>query len=128
VEAVMYLDTHIAVWLYARELERFQKSALQRIEEESLYISPAVLLELQFLKEIKRINTDPMLIFQTLEETIGLQLCNLEFSKVVTGALSQSWTRDPFDRLIVAQASIQNAPLLTKDQTIRRHYPLACWK
>jgi PIN domain nuclease of toxin-antitoxin system len=127
-EAVMYLDTHAAVWLYAKDLDRFQQSALEHLEEESLYISPAVLLELQFLREIKRVTADPMLIFQTLEETIGLQLCDLEFSKVVTGALSQTWTRDPFDRLIVAQASIQSAPLLTKDRMILRHYSLACWK
>lgn len=124
----MYLDTHAVVWLYAKELDRFQKSALQRIGETPLYISPAVLLELQLFLEIKRITADPMLIFQTLEETIGLQLCDLEFSKIVTGARAQSWTRDPFDRLIVAQAAIQNAQLLTKDRIIRRHYALACWK
>ena len=123
-----YLDTHAVVWFYYGELSAFPKALLERLENQNLLISPAVLLELQFLKEIKRIDADPMLIFQTLEETIGLKLCDLAFSKIVTGALSQSWTRDPFDRLIVAQASIQSAPLLTKDQTIRKHYAHACWK
>jgi PIN domain nuclease of toxin-antitoxin system len=127
-ETVMYLDTHAVVWFYYGELSAFPKDIADRLLNETLLISPAVLLELQLLKEIKRIDDDPMLIFQTLEETIGLQLCDLEFSKIVTGALSQSWTRDPFDRLIVAQAAIQNAPLLSKDRTILRHYPLACWK
>jgi len=116
------------IWLYAGEPDRFPKSTLQHIEENPLYISPAVLLELQFLKEIKRIDADPMLISQTLEETINLRLCELPFSKVVTGALSQTWTRDPFDRLIAAQAAIQNAALLTKDRTILKHYAQACWK
>ncbi|MCF7950382.1 MAG: hypothetical protein K9L57_01970 [Spirochaetaceae bacterium] len=37
------------------------------------------------------------------------------------------WTRDPFDRLITAQADIQAASLLTKDGTIRTHYPKAVW-
>ncbi len=124
----MYLDTHIVVWLFYGKLSTFSKGILDRLKNEDLLISPAVLLELQFLKEIKRIDDDPMLIFQTLEETIDLQLCDLAFSKIVTGALSQSWTRDPFDRMITAQASIQNAALLTKDRTILRHYPLACWK
>ncbi|MFA6172614.1 MAG: PIN domain-containing protein [Kiritimatiellales bacterium] len=125
---MLYLDTHTVIWLYAKELGRFHKNTLQYIEECPLYISPAVLLELQFLEEIKRIDADPMLIFQTLEETIDLQLCDLAFSKVITGALSQSWTRDPFDRMIVAQASIQNAALLTKDRAILKHYAQACWK
>ena len=123
----MYLDTHVVVWLYAGELDRFPASAVDRIEENDLIISPAVLLELQFLKEIKRITADPMLVLQTLEETLGVQMCRLDFSKVVIGALSQSWTRDPFDRIIVAQASVRNELLLTKDRTIRRNCSVACW-
>ena len=124
---MIYLDTHAVVWLYAGEAERFSKKAVELIEENDLLISPAVLLELQFLKEIKRITADPMLVFQTLEETVDLQLCGMDFSKVVIGALSQSWTRDPFDRLIAAQASVRNELLLTKDKTIRRNCATACW-
>ena len=123
----MYLDTHVVVWLYAGELDRFPSSAVDRIEGNDLIISPAVLLELQFLKEIKRITADPMLIIQTLEETLGLQMCGLDFYKVVVGALSQSWTRDPFDRIIAAQASVRNELLLSKDRTIRRNCSVACW-
>ena len=125
---MIYLDTHAVIWLYDRKLSIFPKGCLDRLEKETLLVSPAVLLELAFLNEIKRIDADPMLIFQTLEESIDLQQCHLDFSKIVTGALSQSWTRDPFDRIITAQASIQNAALLTKDRTILRHYSLACWK
>ena len=123
----MYLDTHAVVWLYAGELDRFPTSAVNRIEGNDLIISPAVLLELQFLKEIKRITADSMLILQTLEETLGLQMCSLEFSKVVIGALSQSWTRDPFDRIIAAQALVRNELLLTKDRAIHRNCSVACW-
>lgn len=123
----MYLDTHIVVWLYAGETERLSASAVDYIEGNDLRISPAVLLELQFLKEIKRITADPMLILQTLEETLGLQVCHLDFSKVVIGALSQSWTRDPFDRMIAAQASVRNELLLTKDRAIRCNCSVACW-
>jgi hypothetical protein len=38
-----------------------------------------------------------------------------------------SWTRDPFDRLIWAQAVTAEATLVTKDQSIRRNLPLAWW-
>jgi PIN domain nuclease of toxin-antitoxin system len=124
---MMYLDTHVVVWLYAGETERLSEKAVELIENNELLISPAVLLELQFLKEIKRITADPMLIFQTLEETIGLQLCGMDFSKIVIGALSQSWTRDPFDRMISAQASVRNELLLTKDRAIRKNCAVACW-
>ena len=123
----MYLDTHVVAWLYAGELGRLSASATQLIEENDLLISPAVLLELQFLKEIKRITADPMLVIQTLEETLGLNMCRLDFSKVVIAALSQSWTRDPFDRIIAAQASVRNELLLTKDRMILQNCSVACW-
>ena len=37
------------------------------------------------------------------------------------------WTRDPFDRLITAQAALDDSPLLTKDDTIHTYYPEAVW-
>lgn len=124
---MIYLDTHVVVWMYAGELDRIPATVADLVEANELLISPAVLLELQFLKEIKRISTDPMLILQTLEETIGLRMCTLDFSKVVIGALSQSWTRNPFDRIIAAHALIRNAPLLTKDRSILSNCPVASW-
>jgi PIN domain nuclease of toxin-antitoxin system len=42
-------------------------------------------------------------------------------------ALSETWARDPFDRLIVANARARDAVLVTKDERILRHYPLAVW-
>ena len=42
-------------------------------------------------------------------------------------AIEQTWTRDPFDRIIVAQSKLADAPLLTKDNTIRKQYKKAFW-
>jgi len=38
-----------------------------------------------------------------------------------------SWTRDAFDRLIVAQAALDRAALVTRDRLILKHYPKALW-
>ena len=46
---------------------------------------------------------------------------------VVSVASALTWTRDPFDRLIVATAAADSAPLLTRDKLIRRHYRNASW-
>jgi PIN domain nuclease of toxin-antitoxin system len=62
-----------------------------------------------------------------LADDIGLEVCQLQFQSVVDSALNQSWIRDPFDRLIVAHAAANDAPLITKDQKIRRHYKRAVW-
>ena len=49
------------------------------------------------------------------------------FEAVIAEANRLSWTRDPFDRIITAHASLQKAPLLTKDTTISSHYKKAFW-
>jgi len=42
-------------------------------------------------------------------------------------AIERDWTRDPFDRLIAAQAALARARLLTRDDLLRRHFPSAFW-
>ena len=124
---MIYLDTHTVVWLYSGELHFFSEKACQLIEENELLISPLVLLELQYLFEIKRITVEPTVIFDSLAESVGLQKCRASFARVIAEAMRISWTRDPFDRIITATAMIHQAPLLTKDETIRREYRLAVW-
>jgi PIN domain nuclease of toxin-antitoxin system len=59
---------------------------------------------------------------------VGLaRLSDEPFGAVAAGAIEQRWTRDPFDRLIVAQAELAGAELVTKDQSIRTHYRGARW-
>ena len=124
---MIYLDTHTVVWLYSGELHFFSERACQLIEENELLISPLVLLELQYLFEIKRITVEPTVIFDTLVESVGLQKCRASFAQVISEAMRISWTRDPFDRIITATAMIHQTSLLTKDEVIRREYRLAVW-
>jgi len=46
---------------------------------------------------------------------------------VAGAAVRQSWARDPFDRIIVAQAALRRAPLITRDADIRADYDRALW-
>ena len=124
---MIYLDTHVVVWLYAGEKKRFPAKAGKYIEENELLISPVVLLELQYLKEIGRLLVEPGVIYENLANTLTLNTCNLSFGKIISESLSQTWTRDPFDRIITAQALARDAVLLTKDGTILQNYPKAKW-
>jgi PIN domain nuclease of toxin-antitoxin system len=81
---VIYLDTHVVVWLYAGE----HKCGRRRSSRSS-------------------------------RNLLGLSICDLPFAEVSITSLQQKWTRDPFDRLIVAQALARGARLITKDRFIR---------
>ena len=58
-EAMIYLDTHAVIWLYAGEVERFPKKTRHRLERQVLVVSPVVLLEMQYLCEIGRLLDAP---------------------------------------------------------------------
>jgi PIN domain nuclease of toxin-antitoxin system len=52
---------------------------------------------------------------------LGLKVCNDPFESVVPAA-------EPLhDRLIVAQALLHHLPLISKDETIKKHYPHCIW-
>lgn len=90
-------------------------------------ISPMVRLELQYWHDIGRINPTVDAIITDLVQRVGLTICAKPFNDVIGQAMQIAWTRDPFDRIIVAQASINHDILVTADQTIHAHYPLAKW-
>ena len=60
-ETIVYLDTHVVVWLYAGLLDKITDAAKQAIDESDLFISQLVRLELQYLYEIGRISAEPEL-------------------------------------------------------------------
>ena len=125
--SVIYLDTHVVAWLFAGEHRRLSVAGRRAVEEHDLLVSPAVVLELQYLFETKRTTTAGTAVIDDLAARIGLAVCDLPFPRVAREAVSQNWTRDPFDRMIVAQAAIRGTALLTKDRVIRRRYPPAFW-
>lgn len=108
-------------------MQHLGKAAQEAIDQNELRVSPAVVLELEYLHEIGRLGPGARKIAGALAAELGLRICDLPFPAIVDCALQEKWTRDPFDRLIVAHAKVQGAPLITKDEKIRRHYRRAIW-
>lgn len=97
------------------------------IAENELLLSPIVILELQYLFEIRRLTVAPEAIVDTLRRAARLRICDLPFAEVARAALQETWTRDPFDRIIVAHARLREMALITKDRVIREQYERAVW-
>jgi len=55
------------------------------------------------------------------------KICDKSFNTIVGRALELAWTRDPFDRIIIANAALNNNVLVTKDQNILENYKNAKW-
>lgn len=119
----LHLDTHVVVWMYAGEHHRFPGTLRDRLNSNSLRISPMVRLELTYLYEVGKITDPPDRIIGELLTTVGLTEDTQPFSRVIDVAERVSVTRDPFDRIIIAQALAAKNALATKDERILAAYP-----
>lgn len=127
-EALVFLDTHAGVWLASGKLELLSPNAKAVIESaEQLLVSPMVHLELQYLREIGRVGVEASEILLTLATKLGAQLADHSFRAIVESSQRLTWTRDPFDRLIVGHAMAAGGTLVTRDETILANYSRAIW-
>ena len=74
-----------------------------------------------------RLGVEPGLILENAYTGLGVSMDAPNVGSAVLWARDFGWTRDPFDRIITAQADLEKATLITKDATIRAHYSRAMW-
>jgi PIN domain nuclease of toxin-antitoxin system len=86
-----------------------------------------VQLELTYLHEIGRLAIGGAEIIGDLRDRIGLRLSDEPLANMVHAAASLTWTRDSFDRIIVADAIVAATDLPTRDRTILVNTSLARW-
>lgn len=108
---MILLDTNAVLWLQAghprgRPLAR---------RAGSLYISPVSLLEIQFLVEAGRVRLRPRASVADLAGDTRWVLDDPPAVDWFGRALDIGWTRDPFDRLLVAHAALRGWRLATGD-------------
>jgi PIN domain nuclease of toxin-antitoxin system len=85
------------------------------------------LLELDMLFEIGRTPQDAATVLSALRQHLDLSVSDAPFLRIIDFARSFAWTRDPFDRLIVASAMADGARLITADATILTNFEGAVW-
>jgi len=126
-EGLIHLDTHVVIFLYSGQIQMFSKKILDLFEKNELCISEIVRLELKYLYEIGKINVGPDVIIDGLFAEIGLKISSNTYQRVIDKAIELDFTRDPFDRIIVADAMIQDSLLVSKDRHIRENYKKTIW-
>ena len=84
-------------------------------------------MELDFLKEIGRLRDTSSFIYDELNRRINVRICDRKFEDVVRMSSNFTWTRDPFDRIIVAYAALNEDRLISRDRGILDHYRFASW-
>jgi len=107
---VILLDTNAIIWIVTRH--RRSRPLLR--ERGAFAVSPASMLELGLLADTGRLR----LRLQDVIEDDRWSVDDPPAAEWFARAADEAWTRDPFDRLIVAHARLRRARLATGDSTI----------
>ena len=116
------IDTHVLIWVISQSKNLKEVPWIENFS--SLSISPITLLEMKYLWESGRIPIDFPTFLSRLKRDEYFQVDDVSFDELCTKAFDISWTRDPFDRLLVAHSQLREIPLGTCDTAIRKNYSL----
>lgn len=119
----LLLDTHTVVWAIT-EPERVAPEALGLIEssENEVFVSVVSPWELAIKLSRRRIEL-PQVFYETLRDgQFSLLPVTIRHTEAIVALPHHH--RDPFDRMLIAQAQVEGLTLVTSDREIRR-YPVS---
>lgn len=117
------VDTHILVcrFLKPQKLSKKLKDIFSK-EENHFGIPTMALMEIQYLKEIKRIQIEMEDLLLVLKEHPQFELLPFD-ETVLAHTFHLTSNRDPFDRIILAHALVHSTKILTNDQWMEEMAP-----
>ena len=123
----LLLDTHLLLWA-ANEFKRLPKSARALIEDvnNELYFSAASIWEITIKRSLGRedFQADPSVMRRALLDNGYIELPITGEHAINTDQLPPTH-KDPFDRVLVAQAVVEGMTLLTHDRELGKcHGPV----
>lgn len=114
------LDTHILLWAFA-DAPRLPRAIRDVIEssETIVFVSLASLWELRIKESIGKIKLPRT--FYTAIEPAGYELLPLKSKHIHEYGLLPMHHRDPFDRMLVAQARCEQLTFATDDERLAQY-------
>jgi PIN domain nuclease of toxin-antitoxin system len=122
----LLLDTHVFLWLQASPERLGEHLSLVADANNELTVSAASAWEIAIKHEIGRLELpdEPARYLPSRIRMIGARALPIEHSHALAAGTLPPLHRDPFDRLLVAQAQLERMTILTADEAVAR-YPVA---
>jgi PIN domain nuclease of toxin-antitoxin system len=119
----LLLDTHIVLWCLDDD-PRLSAEAWTSIETaEAVWVSSASLWEAAIKYQLGRLSVPPERLAEGLSASGFLEL-PIRFQHAVAVSRLPTLHRDPFDRLLLAQAISEPLHLMTADEQLAPYSPL----
>ncbi len=111
------LDTQILLWIFG-ESDKLTTTATQIVKDQknSLYVSKVSFWEAAIKVNIGKL-TLPFELEVLVQETISndIEILEIEMSHILEVVNLPLHHRDPFDRLIITQAMVDDIPVISSD-------------
>lgn len=114
----LLLDTHVAIWWLSggRQLSITTRRAIERAED--AFLSPVSLWEMFVKQDAGRLDLPLGFVDALRADFVELPLT---FEHALQGRALPLLHRDPFDRILIAQALAERLTIVTADETIPRY-------
>ena len=126
----LILDTHTYVWWLIKD-NQLSQHAIDAIQDESnqIFISSIVIWELMIKKSVKKLRFDigTEQILSAYKNEVGFEELPITIEHATRVELLPFIHRDPFDRVLIAQALAEGAHLVTADAQIAQYDMPVIW-
>ena len=122
----LLLDTHAALWFLSGD-ERLGQGAVRHLTDDAnrVLLSAAVVWEVAVKRSLGKLAVPQEYVSLLLGAGVQALAVSIDHAAAVEGL---PWHhRDPFDRMLVAQASIEGAALVSRDDALRPYGVTLIW-
>lgn len=123
----LLLDTNVFLWALAepKKLSTKARNAISKLEN-SVYVSPVTAYELSYKHHQGKLPSGAAIVASFGRQVAHLYATELTLSAPHTLAAGQlEWEhKDPFDRILAAQAMVEGLTLVTADQDLQAFAPV----
>lgn len=126
---MLLVDTHAFLWFVAGD-ERLSGAARRAIEDADgeWWLSAASVWEMSIKSSMKRLRLPaPVTEYITDKVQKGLRVLSVDWPHAVAVERLPFHHKDPFDRLIVAQAQAEGLAVVTNDSVFREYGVSVVW-
>lgn len=123
------LDTHAFLW-WSGEPERLSQTACSFLEnkENLMLLSFASVWEIQIKVQPGKLRLSKSLAsILEVQQQNGIGFLRIELAHILRLEQLPLYHKDPFDRLLVAQAMAEDIPILSKDALIAQYGVRTIW-
>ncbi|MEG3974265.1 type II toxin-antitoxin system VapC family toxin [Microcoleus sp. herbarium8] len=120
----LLLDTHTFIWWDSSPQKLSPKAlALCQNPENTLLLSMASIWEIQIKLQLGKLSLNLPLpeLIETQQQTNNIELLPINLIHVLTLDSLPSHQKDPFDRLLISQAIVEDAVLVSGDSTLANY-------